>query len=214
MAAKRLLLTRSRHDLLNEYLYAYCEDVISEARSLGWQVDRMEDADNNSSQLRSRLSKSSYHFVFFNGHGNCDCVCGDANKEIITTAEGGLLSRSISYARSCDALTTLGKEAVVQGCLAFIGYRTSFLLPYTNEYALTPLKDPAARPVIEISNIVPKLILKGATVQKAVESARSKSGEMLIKMLGSSEPLDSAVFRALYHNHDALSFEGNPNSCV
>ncbi len=200
--------------MLNAYLYAYCEDVITEARSLGWQVDRMEDADNTSSQLQSRLSKTPYNFVFFNGHGNRDCVCGDKNGEIITTVQGGLLGRSITYARSCDALTALGKEAVAQGCPAFIGYRTSFLLPYTNEYALTPLKDPAARPVIEISNTVPRLILKGATVRKAVEFARSKSGRMLIRMLGSGEPLDSAVFRALYHNHDALSFEGDPDSHV
>ncbi|MFH1306210.1 MAG: hypothetical protein ABIH83_00950 [Candidatus Micrarchaeota archaeon] len=211
---KRLLLTRSRHDPTNSYLYAYCEGIMSYAQGLGWDVNKMDDEDNTAEQLHSRLSKITYNFVFFNGHGHANCILGYKNKEILVTSGGGLLNGAISYARSCDALNDLGKRAVEKGCLAFIGYKTKFLLPYANEYISSPLRDPVAKPVLEVSNLIPKLILKGTKVKTAVKAAKAKSISLIFKMLGSIEPFDAASFRALLHNHDALDFEGNPDACV
>ena len=36
---KRLLLTRTRHDVGNEYLFAYSEAIVGEATERGWQCD-------------------------------------------------------------------------------------------------------------------------------------------------------------------------------
>jgi len=211
---KKLLLTRSRHDHLNPYLYAYCEEIISDASVHGWQVNKMDDEDNTMETLHSRLSKISYNFVFFNGHGYPDCILGYQDKKILDVSDACLLKGCISYARSCDALSGLGAEAHKKGCLAFIGYKDKFLLPFVNEYASSPLKDPAAKPVMEVSNLIAKLLLKGTNVKTAVEAAKAKSVSLILKMLGSIEPFDSASFTALVHNHDSLGFEGNSDARV
>ncbi|VVB65700.1 Uncharacterised protein [Candidatus Gugararchaeum adminiculabundum] len=206
---KRLLLTRSRHDIANQYLYAYSEEIIAEADSLGWKTDRVENEKNQRKEVESRLTKSAYDFVFFNGHGTDESVSGHGDEKLVDAGSASILKDKIVFARSCSALNTLGKEAVKKGCKAFIGYNGLFFISYTNEYQSTPLKDPTARPVMEVSNLAGKLILKGDTVQTAVEAAQRKAGDLILKMLASKEPYDAGTFRALYQNYMTFSFTGD-----
>jgi hypothetical protein len=63
--------------------------------------------------------------------------------------------------------------------------------------------------VLEVSNIVGNLILKGDTVEAAVNASKAKASSIMLKMLASSEPYDAAAFLALFQNSSALSFEGD-----
>ena len=66
---KRLLITRSRHDPANQYLYAYSDEIIEDAQKLGWKVETAEDEKNNEQEVASRLAKNKPYFVFLNWHG-------------------------------------------------------------------------------------------------------------------------------------------------
>ncbi len=211
---KRLLITRTRHDKGNEYLYAYSEEIIEQAEILGWKADKVEDHKNKKSEIESRIEKTNPDFVFFNGHGSESAIYGHDNEEIINVESSGLLDNKIVFARSCKALIGLGKGAVKKGCRAFVGYSGDFIIPHVNEYEATPLRDPVAKPVLEVSNLVGKLILKGDSVEAAVAAAQRKASDIMLKMLVSDEPYDSATFRILYMNSSNLSYEGDGSSKV
>lgn len=211
----KLLLTRSRHELLNQYLYHYSEDLIREANTHGWKVEKAEDENNTEKEVLSRITKNRPNFIIFNGHGNEGAIYGYKDQKIIDTAAASNLAKTIVFARSCCALKTLGKEAVTKDCDAFIGYNGLFILPHIFEYdARPPSENPAVKPVLEVSNMVGKKILKGDSVQDAVKAAKDKACELMLKTLASSELYSGAVFRALYQNDSTLDFEGKPNAKV
>ncbi|MBI4214707.1 hypothetical protein HY546_01810 [archaeon] len=209
---KRLLITRTRHDTVNQYLYIYSEDLITDAESRGWNLSRVEDEKATESEVESRLLKEALDIVCFNGHGSDDAVYGYQDQKLVDVSSAGLLKDKVVFARSCSALNALGKTAVKAGCKAFVGYNGKFLISHTNEYAAKPLSDPTARRVMEVSNIVAKVILRGNSVKEAVNAAQLRAGELILKMFSSQEPYDAAAFRALYHNYGILSFEGNPEA--
>jgi hypothetical protein len=211
---RRLLVTRTRDDLANEYCYVYAEEVLALATDLGWDSNKAEDEHNTKKEVQNRLRKTNPDFVFFNGHGDPSCITGYKKEKLVTDKSASLLSEKIVYARSCDALGRLGKAAVSKGCKAFIGYAGKFMIPRTAKYESTPLKDETAKPVMEVSNIIPKKVLDGSSVYKAVDASQSRAREFMLKMLSSEKPYDSATFRALWNNYNFLSFEGNPKSKV
>ena len=186
--------------------------MLSEAEQQGWRVFKAEDSGNTPSEFDSRLSKNKPNFIFFNGHGNGGAISGTNNEILVDTATASKLSGTVVFARSCSALTTLGKSAVEGGCTAFVGYRGLFIVPHFNEYESTPGKDPLANPVMAVSNLVGLHILKGDTVANAVVAAQTKAAELMLKTLASKEQYDAAVFRALFQNFQALGFEGNSDA--
>lgn len=212
--ARRLLITRARHDIANQYLYVYSEEIIEEAKSEGWKTDKADDEKNNRAEIESRLEKTNPEFVFFNGHGSAKSVHGYKDEELVGLGSAQILSGKIVFARSCSALKELGAEAVRKGCRAFIGYKGEFLIPRLHAYESRPAQDPVAKKVLGVSNMVCKLILKGKSVEFAVGAAQQKAGELILEMLTSQEPYDSVSFRAIYQNYSTLSFEGDSESRV
>ena len=210
-----MLVTRSRHDIGNEYLYAYSEHIIQLANQRGWKIEKVENKDNVKNTLHSRLNKNRPDFVFFNGHGSDQTIFGYGNQPIIGEADASLLKQTIVFARSCAALNILGKTAIERGCKAFIGYGDNFIIPRTHEYHLQPLNDPVVKPVLEISNAVPEHLIKGASAEESVHMTKEKAQKLLLKMLQSQEPYHAATFKAIYHNHISLNFCGDAEAkCV
>lgn len=211
---KRLLITRSTHDKANSYLYAFTQLLMEDAQLKGWKVDSADNAKNTRKELESRLRKNKPTLIMINGHGNNTQICGNQNEVIMDTKNIDLASESILFARSCDSLTVLGKKSIEKGCRAFIGYRAKFLLPRVREYEARPLNDPAAKPVLEVSNSVAFGLLKGLTAYEAVHSCHQHANKWIIKMLTSEEPYYNAAIRALVHNDQSLGYEGNQNACA
>ena len=209
---KKLLLTRTRQGLGNQYLYAYSKAIVNDAEELGWVVNNLMDEKNNQKEIRSRLEKNDYNFVVFNGHGDDNSICGYNNECLIDVKSAHLLGKTVVFARTCSSVNCLGKEAVIGDCVAFIGYNSEFYIPHINEFEATPLNDPTAKPVLDVSNTVAQHFLKGCSVIAAVTAARNKAAKLMLKMLTSEEPYDGAAFRALFHNHSSLAFEGSPDA--
>lgn len=214
MKKRRLLVTRTRDDYANEYCYVYAEEILLIAQGLGWNADKAENENNTRKEVEKRLKKTAPDFVFFNGHGDPNSVTGYMREELVTAKSATLLSKKIVYARSCDALDGLGNAAVEGGCKAFIGYKGKFMIPRTAKFESTPLRDETAKPVMEVSNVIPQKVIHGSSVAKAVEASQLMAKDLMLKMLSSQEPYDSATFRALWNNYNLLSFVGNPNASV
>lgn len=205
----RLFITRPRYDKGTEYLYAWSEEVIKSAEGLGWVVDKSDGPKATAAEVQSKLRKNPADFVFLNGHGNEAQMCGHNHEPILDESSASLLDGSIAFSRACNCVAGLGKSAVKKGCRAFIGYRGSFWVPRMHGHELTPLKDAAAKPVLEVSNQVPLSILKKCTVSESVSSARRLAVKYILKLILSEEPHDRAALRALSQNDDCLTFEGD-----
>jgi len=208
---KRLLLTRSRHDLYNQYLYPYCEEVLAAAERQNWKRDRAEDGNNTRQTVHSRLEGNDYDFVFFNGHGTEDgaAILGNYDEVVMDGGSSGLLKGTIVYARSCFVRKALAKNAIASGCAAFIGHSGLFIIPHMDRFESTPIRNPVAKRVLEVSNLIALHILKGDTVENSVQVSMDRASELMLKTLVSREPEDIAVFRALYTNFATLGYEGD-----
>lgn len=209
---RRMLATRSTHDKANNYLYSFTEQIIKEAESKGWKVDSMDAGKNTRSELESRLKKNKPNLIIANGHGNDKQLCGHKNEVILDEHNIQLTADVVVFTRSCNSLAGLGKNAVEKGCKSFIGYRGKFLLPRVREWEAKPLGDPAAAPVLDVSNTVPLSLLKGASTEEAVQNCHYHANKLIIKMLTTEEPYYNAALRALVHNDRVLGFEGDSDA--
>ncbi len=145
----KMLITRPRHDKATNYLFEWSKEVIDAAESKGWNISKTDGEKANRIEVQSRLQKVLADFVFFNGHGNEYEICGHNLENIIDRSSSRLLKNSVVFARSCNCLAGLGGTAVENGCKAFVGYSDNFWFPMIEKYELTPLKDTAARSVLE-----------------------------------------------------------------
>ncbi len=208
---RKLFITRTEGDLGNSYLYAYSQQIIDEAKRLGWDVQKEEKEAVEESRIHSRLS-SHYNLIIFNGHGEPNAVYGHEGEAVLSSADARLLSTSITYIRACAALSGLGKAAVKEGAAAVVGYRGDLWIPQVNEYKATPLKDPAAQPVMEVSNLVATKLLKGSSVTEAVEGAQHRTNSLVEAILLRNDFYDNPTLQALVYNDAVLGFEGNGNA--
>jgi hypothetical protein len=206
---RRLLITRPRHDPVTEFFYAWSEQIISAAERLGWLVDRSEGEDVTRKEVQSRLKKRPPALAVFNGHGTESTLEGARDETILDETTSHLLKDTVSYVRSCSCLTVLGKSAVKQGCRAFIGYKKRFRWAGTNGYEARPLQDPAAKPVLEASNVVPIQLLKGDPVREAVESSHRTTMKYALRLAASEDPLEQEAFKYLILNDFVLNYEGD-----
>lgn len=209
-----LLVTLPRHDKGTEYLFAWSKPVLDAAKEKGWTVHLSEGKNANPFEVHSRLTKHKIDFVFFNGHGNESQMFGHDFEVIMDEESAGLLKNRVVFARACNCISKLGETAVQNGCSAFVGYSNKFWFPRINKYELTPIKDEAAKPVLEVSNAVALEILKGATISKAVEASKVKASKEILKLVLSEEPYARASLRALIQNNGCLEFKGNAETAI
>ncbi len=206
---KRLLLTRSRHDIGNEYLFHYSEEIAAKAIDGGWQVDDVKSEKATKAAVQKRLGTLAYEFAIFNGHGSDSSICGHNNETLVDQSSASLLSNKVCFSRSCCSAKHLGDIAVSKGSKAFIGYSREFIVPRVNSCASRPLQDPAARPVLESSNAIPISLLHGKTAKEAVDSSQAHAEKLILKLLPSEEPYDGAALRALINNQSCIRICGD-----
>lgn len=69
------------------------------------------------------------------------------------------------------------------------------------------MNDPAAKPALEVSNVVALQMIDGNPAGQAVAAARKKSIELMTNMLASTEQYAKQTFDSLLLNHLHLDFE-------
>ena len=209
-----MIVIRTKHDIATVYLYYYTDSLIKEAEEKGFKVIKIEGEEITEENIRKRIKNQKPNFIFFNGHGSSTSLRDNKCDEFINLNSADLFKKTVTYARSCNCLNKLGKEAVRKGCSAFIGYNKPFWIARSHKRECQPLKDNVAKPILESSNTVVKQLLKGHSVDKAVKKSHEKAADYILKLIYSKEPLASASLQALVSNDEALDYEGEASAKI
>jgi len=209
-----MILIRTCYDIQTAYLYKYSDKPITEAERAGFKVVKLEDKEITEKSLQSRLKKHKPSLIFFNGHGNKTSLFCKDQEVFIDIDSCDVFKNTITFARACDCLAGLGKEAVSNGCKAFIGYSKKFWIARHHPRECTPLRDKIARPVIECSDIIIKELIHNKSVKEAVNKSHTLSARHILDLVYSKEPLAAASLQAIVANDSALGFKGNANARI
>ena len=98
---KTLLITRPKHDVTVHYLFHWSKKIIEQAEKKGIKVLDLKLKRANCKEVVSMLQKKEPSLVFFNGHGNDDCIKGHNDEVLIAAGENDqFLISKIVYALS------------------------------------------------------------------------------------------------------------------
>lgn len=181
------LLTRSRRDPCNNYLFYWSGLVIKEAERKNFKVLDLKEEKANKEEFYGRIKKIKPEIVFLNGHGSPDKVTGHDNKTLVSVNDDlTQLKNSIIYALSCSSAKNLGRECILSGVRSFIGYDKDFMFSYSQDKMTRPLEDETAQYFLSPSNLVVTSLIKGNTAKGSFERSQ-KEFKRNIKKLSSSE---------------------------
>lgn len=209
-----MIIIRTNHDIATHYLYHWSESIIKKGEEKGFNPTKIEGSDINKENVEKRIKSRRPRAIFFNGHGNASAFLDNDKKVFLDIKSAGLFAGTVAFARSCDSLKELGKEAFKNGCRAFIGYKRKFLVARQNEMESRPLQDPVAKPVLEASNLVATSLIKGKTAGEFVNASHEYSANAALSLIYSKEPFASASLRAVINNDGALGFEGDAEARI
>jgi len=207
-------------DTVTHYLHEWSKKIVEDAKMRGFDVYPLDGPNATKQNFESRLNKNNPKFVFLNGHGDPNMVCGHKGSDgtpqpiLINNVNDGLMKNRIVYARACKSLETLGRNCVEKGATAYIGYAERFMVLFDPVRYSRPLGDKIAESFMEISNIIPSVLVKGGTVKEAVERSFQqflKNVEYQEAHYTSETPL---ILSCLIHDMAALGAIGNPDAKV
>lgn len=162
---KGVIITLPQSDDVTEYLVAFFNPILDEISKYGVIVKLLKKEGVTRVNFENTIKSYNYNAVFFNGHGDIDCITGHKQEEIILAGENeSLLLGRIIYARSCWAAEGLGKSIIGRdnsGC--FIGFNIPFMFLYDVTRISNPIKDHIAEIFFETANMAPLSIIKGKT---------------------------------------------------
>ncbi len=169
----KFLITRPNYDPVTSYLFNWSKEILNFASKNSIDFIDVKGNNVNKENVESYLKKQNPRLVFFNGHGNDNCITGFKDESLIETGKNeGLLKNKIIYSLSCNSAKILGREAIKKGTETFIGYEDSFMLYTDSEREATPLKDKIASSFLQPSNELNISLLKKKTAEES--SNRSK----------------------------------------
>lgn len=196
-----ILFTRPNHDQITNYISQWSESIISLAKTKGFAVFDLPSRKADRESLEKYLVSKEPDFLFLNGHGSSDVVCGYNDEVLIDkNTESSLVKGLIIYARSCNAGEHLGNFLVSNGVKAFIGYTKSFAIGINNNFVFRPKDDPLAKLFLEPSNLIGTTLIKGNTVKEAHERSILGMKRTLLEMTMSNIPNKKDYIFALYNN--------------
>jgi hypothetical protein len=174
--SKIFLITRPEHEYRVSYLHAWSNEIIDFATKNGINFSDFDEKQAIRTNVEKYLKKRKPDFVIFNGHGLEDgsAILGHDDEIIIESGKNtDLLKDMIIYARACYSSKILGRDAIKNGALSYIGYSGLFTWVHTSNRECNPIKDKIAEPFKMISNEIPLSILKGHTTIESHEKAKS-----------------------------------------
>ncbi|MEK7127099.1 MAG: hypothetical protein AAB838_00045 [Patescibacteria group bacterium] len=170
---KQIVVTRPNHDITTNYLYYWTISVIDQAVKASCKLADLAGKRANQKEFTSVVGKLKPDFIFLNGHGSDDSVCGQDNEILIKSGENEkILDETITFSRSCSSAKILGKFVAKNGNGIFIGYDADFFFFTNGKYLSKPLEDNDAKLFLEPSNIVAASIIKGNSPELANEKSK------------------------------------------
>lgn len=169
-----LLITRPRYDETTHYLFHWAEKIIKLADKKGIQVLDLDKDRARKKELTSMVAKKQPSFIFFNGHGNSNCIAGQHGEVLVKEGENEELLRSrVIYALSCKSAKKLGPKSIKIGAVVYLGYKDVFIFAYSQEKITRPLEDKIAGLFLEPSNKLVTSLLKGHSAEKAYNYSKN-----------------------------------------
>mgnify|MGYP001582766571 CR=1 FL=1 len=210
-----ILITRPNHDLITTYISQWSEFIIAFAKSKSHVTYDLFGKKADRKTFEHYLVSNKPSFLFLNGHGSSDVICGYRDEVLLDNAsDSTLIQGKIIYARSCNAGENLGNTLVTKGVVAFVGYKKSFSIAMQNKFAVRPKEDPLARFFLEPSNLIASTIIKGNTVQEAYQRSMREMKKTLSEMISSNIPNKKDYAFALYNNMISQVVIGNKEAKI
>jgi hypothetical protein len=194
---KILLITRPKHDITVHYLFHWAKQIIELAKNKNISVLDLDKERANRREVSSMLQKKEPLLVFFNGHGDNDCVKGHDDEILLAVGENEqLLISKIVYSLSCRSGKNLGPKSVQNGALGYLGYDDDFIFFIEDDKIGSPLEDKTAELFLEASNQVMISLIKGHTIKESYEKSKNIFRENILR-LAASESQDSYLIQFL-----------------
>lgn len=213
MTLNSIIITRPAYDYTTRYISAWAGLMVSLAKGKVATVVDLAGSRASFKEFSSVMKKFSTAFVFINGHGNRNSVCGHDGEPLLTVGQNeSLISGSVVYALSCSSARTLGYSAVQSGCRSYIGYEEDFVFAYDSNFRTKPLHDKTAALFLEPSNQVVTALLKGHTAEEAHANSKEAFVRNIRKLLTSqSSTIQSPALRFLIwdYQHQVCLGDGN-----
>lgn len=211
----RMLLVRNNYDTITFYMHEWSLPLKEEAERKGMHVDCVDGKNVTRKEVISRLENTDAMLIILNGHGTKTSFFGSENHPILTATDASLFAERVVFVRACDCAAGLGREAAERhGCTAFIGYQYEFVNVRQNTKEARPLEDEISRPIWEASNAVPLSLIKGRTVEEAVQASHTKAEIGMLRLLQSPEPHAISVLKAMLTNDVGLCYFGEGEAAV
>ncbi len=185
---KRFLITRPKHDVMTSYLHDFSKDVVVQAKaSKSIHVAELEGEKASRKNFESMLSKECPQLVFLNGHGDAKSVTGHRTEVILNAENVNLTEGKIVYALACDSLEELGEKAVKKGAMAYIGYKSSFMIVRDPSRESSPSKDKNAMPFKKACSVlINSLLFNNLSAGESIKKTKEEYMRQ-IKSYGTSE---------------------------
>lgn len=210
-----VLFVRPKHDDVTSYLHFYSRKLIEFAESRGFNSLNKEGEKAEREEVASVIEKKDPIFIMFNGHGNPSCICGHKDQILIKEGENHvLLKKRLVYALSCSSALSLGRRAVEDGTIAFVGYEDEFALGMDGYCQTSIQRDKIARRFLEPSNLLVESLLKGNSVGGAVTKAKEAMQENISQL--KTDPFSYAIDYVpyLYNNYLVLVLHGDDKAVL
>ncbi len=210
MVKKTLLATRPNFELTTKYISSWASKALEYAQEKEVVIFDLEKEKANRLTLETTLQEYSPEFVFLNGHGDYDKVCGQDNECLISANNNeNILSGRTVYALSCRSAEILGKTAVAKGALAYIGYTEDFIFLYDEQQKQSPLQDKIAQLFLGPSNQVVLSLINGLSAQEASQNSKEHFLANVKKTLTSEAPKEQKgiVRYLLWDRHHQACWE-------
>lgn len=204
----KILVTRPSHDVETCYLDAWMGLIEKDAQKRGIPLIQLLRERATQKNTISTLRDASG--AFFNGHGTPNTIQGHKNEILIDDGNVTCLSQKVVFARACEAGASLGPLAISKGCTAFIGYKRKFR--FWAQSLPHPLEDKFAGPIIEASNAVMHALLKGHTVEEAVDEMRRKTIQNVLDQFKHKGA--DRIVQTLLHNMNGVVAQGNLQATI
>lgn len=207
---KGMIITLPRKDFVTEYISQYSIEIIQEADNRGVKVKELKDEKANRKEFETVIKKLDYRLIVLNGHGSDKSIEGQNEILIECDVNDFILKERITYARSCNAGSVLGRicmEGSKEGC--FIGYELPFMFYIDNTWVSTPRKDKIAPLFLEPSNLVPISLLKGNSAFHAHENSKKQILKNISKVLREDSKESFLFAEALWNNYTGQVIIGN-----
>src|SRR3989338_282816 len=171
--SKIILVTLPSSDRTTRYISTWAQLAIHNLKSKNFKLITLEKERAVKIVFESMVHKHAPTFIFLNGHGGSDLVCGQNNEILIQEGKNELILKgTISYALSCSSAKVLGPSAITAGATSYIGYKEDFIFFISSEKRTKPQEDKTAEMFLAPANQIVVSLVKGHTVAEAIDMTK------------------------------------------